>query len=710
MPFFTVKRGTMDSRAALLALLTLLLPGHTVTAQSQVNLTGTKVPVVIENLAPIPRGDTWVSFTVPDKDLPNPATLAPQGYPVYLGKKVGPTARLVHVRIPVLGSRQKLYGWIAPTSSMATHEKPKRDLVLGPNSRPGLVPVLAMLIDKKPVEWTPTKWEIAEEGPARVVFHAWGRVPGSMLVVNWWFYVYTAYRTVNFELTVTNSDTTTQKMVQTFDGLGIETSPEVFPHVHYNRVRGGQDPTFVGDRFRVILSGPSWLGFGQGMAFKGRLLFWTKAKVEEFATLLAELHAPVVGQALNWAGSWGPWGVVPDLHPDENKASRGYGQAAAREVSARFRDLFASKGSMWDLPPYGLRRIPAFTGDQQDFGSTKLAPALAPKLGNPAHLYEVGHSILFEAGRPSYFYEPDGRRIRAENHPKLVFWGLYPHFHPNVSPDRLGKKPWTPTPWNGPMAPKDWSHMSSNNLAGWTLLTGSHLGLHLIEHEVEGWLLGSAKLRWLGEPRAVGRSMRSVAWHYLVTGDERIRNRFNERFNKGFQKVLNPKHKNWKVTPLGFFEPDGRALKGKYWYWTPWQEGLGIVGIDAANQLVNNARGHILLRRLCKSFITYGWWHNKAGRWVVGVNVRYRRGADEGKPIPPSAYLDRTQATDHRGTDFDVWNWAAVKIALRYARQTKDSAYIRRCESILAQLKQDRKFVLHPPARFDRVSEWKAVR
>ena len=76
--------------------------------------------------------------------------------------------------------------------------------------------------------------------------------------------------------------------------------------------------------------------------------------------------------------------------------------------------------------------------------------------------------------RPVHFYETDASPVDPANHPDWVVWNGRTHWHGDVSKDRLGKP--VPEPrseahgWTG----KDRQHWSSNYLAAYALLTGSH--------------------------------------------------------------------------------------------------------------------------------------------------------------------------------------------------------------------------------------------
>jgi hypothetical protein len=508
-------------------------------------------------------------------------------------------------------------------------------------------------------------------------------------------------------------------MIQNVESIGFETGYKVFAVVDYARRRGGQKPVERDGRWYTELVGKTWFGDGQGLAWRGRLLLGDDELAEaDKHSLRAEVSGPILGIARNWDGYWGPWGVTPRLHPGENTVTRGHGQVALFEAKRAFEAYLAQAGSPWDEVPLGMRFAPGMTGDQQDFGATKLAPALAPPAGGAFHLWECAFATLYEACRPTHYYEANAQRIRIDDHPQCVFWDQRPHWHTGVSPDRLGKTSDQPfryqsSPPSAPGAPprpeqilgKDFQHASSNTLCGYALLSGSWLDRELCAHEIEAHLLGQRIDRGREAERGIGRALLQVAWLWLVTGDERLIENERKRLEVHYNDFLDPGRKDWQVRVLTTIK-DNRKLDGKYDCWMPWQTALCGIGLDAAGQ-IGLTKAFEINKILMRTLVFYGWWETPKG-WGVGDAVRYLTGPEEGKALSAEAYRDESQASPHFGTGFHEWSWPAVIIARRYAQEAGDQAWLDRCDRILAALRRD--YVSTPPKGFDRVSEWTAVR
>lgn len=661
-----------------------------------------QIPCMVGNPAPIARRNSWVSFAVPDRNIPLQSSFEPYGWPVFRGPQVGPRTRLVHIRCGWLGPAELRPGWIVgdPVRTGVNGFDAPRGLG-HTDPRPTFVVVLE---DGSRTEWRPAVFHTVESGPARTVFHAYGRIPRTMFVIHAWFHVYQASRVIPFEIMLANADPTTTELFQSVREIGIESDPKVYVAVDFNTARGGGAPVRRAGRNYFKLHGPTWWVNGQGAAWLGRIVLWENASESEAVFLEAEMDSPVVGMASDWRGRWGPWGVVPPLHPQENTAARLYGWRAYQSLYARFTADSRQPGSLWKSPlyRYGLADYPGQAGDQPDFGVTKCLPALGPLAGNPFRLLEVAPSVLRRAGRASYFYEADGSPLDPAKHPELTTWGYQPHFK---SKDRLGKtgsQKWQ----TNTLFPMDFGHTSSNLLAGWTLLTGSYLGRHLLRHEI-GLV---TKCVALGEVRAWGRVPLATTWGYLATGDARALAALQRIYAFPiFDGVLEKASKRWEVVLLYANAPDMRDLGGRYWTWQPWQHALAIEGLDAATRLVENRKIDDALFHLCRTLIKWGWWKDTNGRWVVGTVLRYLRGKQEGSPLSPAQYRDRTQALPHYGTAFDWWSCPAVIIARRRFERRGEKKLVTRCDSILAQLQADRA-ARKLPVGFDRPAEWCAVK
>jgi hypothetical protein len=664
-----------------------------------------QIPATVHNLAPVPRDDAWVTFAVPDVDLPTGRLeFAPRRWPAFLGARWGAKGRLVHVRTTRLEAVERVVGEIRSaslrgvTNETGTVLEAATEPLIGATSAAPWE-LLFVLEDGGTSRWRPQTWEVVETGPARVVVHGWGRVAKTMFAAHCWFALYTASRSVPFELMLANSDPRTTALVQRVKSIDLLTAAGIYAILECHEARGGSDTLAKGAGLCARLCDSTWWGNGQASAWRGKLLFYKDATEAELATLYAETHAPVVGMALGWAGHWGPWGVTPELHRSEDTDARGHGNAKLAELALDFLRERGRRGDLFRSWGFVLNRTPRDTGDQYDFGASKLAPALAVDGGGPSHLWTLTPSVLSEFCRPSNFHEADGRPLDIRSHTfppdvkRLVFYGLLPHWSTNRSKDRLGKLPGARQVHNGGWWVKDWGHASSNTLAGWTLLTGSYLGRHLCNLEISG----SHFFQDMGELRGLGRRPQMDAWNYHATGNEIALQTIDRLWTKSW--IETAASSTAAVNTLIVGVKDGRYFKGEVKHWAPWHLALAITGLDAAELTRPNDLAKVAIKDLCRTLIEFGWWVEDSGRWVIGYAVEWHEGG--AAPGPDS------RRTNHYGTDFDNWAWPAVRAARRRCANMPD--VVARCDGILAQLDANWRNG-KPKGAWDRSAEWRSSR
>lgn len=475
-------------------------------------------------------------------------------------------------------------------------------------------------------------------------YHAWGRFPGTMCV--WHLLVpLTPGPHLEWELFVGNCDMTTHELIQQIQNVRLEVVRPYAVVVDYAIARGGE-------MVDHLLGEETWLRHGQGLAWKGRFINLAEFKAPGAA------HGPVTAISLEWSSAWGPFGTLPWAHPELDTA------ASAAALALKFYRQIDTPGGPMRLWDYGLARTPSQAGDQQDFGTTKLAPLFGHLPGNPFHLYELGPSILQEASRPSYFFEPNASPLNPHRHPNWWTWGLTTHYDARISPDRLGKIENPGIPPNQ-FWPKDFAHLSSLNLAGYAIATGSPLARFLCRHEV------TAAVRFdrgfgLGQERAFGRWAQTMAWHYLATGDERMFPAFEDVLrDSAWEELDEAIAKGWDVKVFGH-DRDARYLGGKYEHWNPWHQGLLIQGIYALLSTFQTddevfALAMRRIKALAETHIRYGW-QRLDGRWWVAYAVRWK---ENGEPLTQEEMDDPGQWAPSYGTAFNHWCWPAVKAALK---------------------------------------------
>ena len=518
------------------------------------------------------------------------------------------------------------------------------------------------------------------------------------LVAYVWFYNYPGQR-IDWELLLTHSDPSNARMELTIQDCQLQAPSGLAPHVWWGAERGGASrATYGHGSWSQRMLPPVMVADGQGIAFKGFLAV-TPQQHEE------SVFGWVDALSTEWAGHWGPWGVLPDLHPAEDTDARLHGHLAYFEWYQDFvrhtAKLRAGGYNPFTMPDYQLLAVPRNTGGRYQFGNTTMAPAVAPLNGGPYHIQESFLSGMYEAGRPSYFYERSGLPIDPPDHPDCVFWGFRPDFRRAVSPDQLGKE--DRGPWhNNTLWVKDFEHACSNTLAGTALLSGSYMLKHICEHELTAHRLSP---RLASPARAVGRQLKSLAWIHEVLDSSWTTDRMRVWLeNPRWDEYLTG-HPDWQVRPLSW-TPDDRGKLGGKPIWLPWQEHSGIEGLDCAQRL-EVPRASAILHVACRNAIEWGWWDHPELGWVTGDAIHYLTGADEGQALSPAQYGDPMEASPHTpGTDHDRAGWGAVLIARRVLSAFPD--LVAKCDSILATL-DARRLELPAPQGFDPAGEYKAV-
>lgn len=676
-----------------------------------------RYPVYIQNPAPVPRQGSWCAVNVPEHLLAagdmkveeRPDTKLVWGPPT-------PQGRMLYLKPWRLEAGELVKWHVQVTPPVPGDEPPPPD-----GREQFLVPIegdeaslpfgkLELRLGTEAVEYDISSFVVLEVSPAAVSYHHSGRIPGTLWVVDLWVSIPAGSLAPRFELKLTAQHPLDPKQIEQWDEVILDIAGvSVFVlAIDELLAKGG---AYVTPQ-RVVLSRDWWIADSQTLTFFGRHVLPT----EDVNTGQAEVHGPLVGMvgAEGWEGHMGPWGAVPKAHPALRQ----------REAFKREYDAWAARynvaGTHYrnDLLIGGLNDVPSGTGYQPDFGVTKLLRAFLGG-GNPIWLLMAQATIAREVGRPQMFHEPDGSPLDGAKHPKLVTWGFYPHYSERVSPDQL--KPVTRSPHTQELWTMAFSHASINLLAGWTILTGSHLGRHVLEQLLTLALKATPSL---GEERAWGRTPLVVAWIWHATKDPRCLEFARKVIESPMWDAMLRDAQAGKDVCVSHVHYDWFADDGakRPWhdhskplpYWQPWQQGLEIAGLDALARCFPDVdwatRANAVLDVLCKTHVLHAWsfWQ---GRWTVGKWHVY---LDGGKALPEDHYDVRPVYGDphwdpddpHKSTAFDRWSLAAVRIA---ARRTDDADVQKKAQDI------DRAMtsawaMADPGLHIDDFEEWAAVR
>ena len=682
----------------------------------------------------------WVEFTVPlPRELERKVLrmeLEP-AMPCYLGPAVAPGVRIGWAWAPEIAPLRRLECNVrlwdlgepgADTEAHRASRAPaefRAERLLELRAPEGAAPgdaqapsLVLTLEDGTPIRHPLTSGRLQEvrNDPLVPVLRWTSRIPRSQLVADFFVRMLPG-RILRWELFLVASDSSTTELEQSVPMLRLETPIGIVPVVHDARACGATSLGAVDGRWAWKLLERTHLGDAQGQAWHGSLLLFEGALSDEAPALQAELEGPLLGLVHpdGWrrSGRFGPWGELPTMHPLELTAERRWGRVALEAELERWRGwINENGGDPWGEPRIGLSKRPANTGDQEDFGACSLAPCLALPGGGPLGLLEARFAAYATARRPGYNRAPDGELLELIKHADCVYWGQSIHYHPNVSPYQHGKAPWHPAPdthgWHG----WDNEHVSLNGLAGTYLLTGSPLLRHLIECNVEAWLFGATiRPGWpttnRGASRSVGRTLSAMAWAYACTGDSRILQRMTARLDTSFGDILEAIGDRPEVLVLNVHGRDGRKLGGRYRFWMPWQEALGLYGLDAAARVTGSPRYKRLALEISRTLTAHGWWlpDLNGTDWKIGDAIRY---LEDGSALSREAYLGPwgDQVQDHRGTDFDLWAFGAMRIASRLLAEEGDELATK-ADSILAELERR---ALARQGGFWRAGRWAATK
>ncbi len=552
---------------------------------------------------------------------------------------------------------------------------------------------------------------VVENSRFRQVLHFRARLPRTDLVYDLWLSVYSGQDHVPFELRVTSSSTESAQWLTTIEGLDLIVHGAI-PSVHGAIRRGVRmsSPSTTGPN-AVRLLGRTTFFDGQAQEWFGDLLFYhptgAASEAKRAATLAAVVQADLVGVSTDWkaSGAFGPFGHVPDFPPWIKDG----GRAAVTAQRVAFESWVAQPGRQWEDYPLGLFPAPWSTGWQPDFGTAKLLAVFAS--GLPDGIAEGRFNMSEEANRPVHHRERDGRPVRVVDHPRWVTWDGRTHFSRQTSPDRLGK-PFPPATvqangWQG----RDGQHWSSLTLSATYLLTGSHSLRHEMENEAQLYIAQhtvpsqrpNTSTNGMAASRSIGRTLMSMAWNYLCTGNDELAQHIGRRVHEVIRanavglKVKGP------VRPVTLYAPNPRNLNETYW--SPWEDAQAILGLEAVYRVLGDFDAHLVAVMATKSLMTWGWLITPS-QLIVGTAVAWQEG---GRSLTAQQYANPAYILWAFGTGFNEWSIPAVKLAMRYGQMYGDADLLARGTYVYQQLQSWRR----PPTSangLDRFFEWDAVK
>jgi len=468
------------------------------------------------------------------------------------------------------------------------------------------------------------------------------------------------------------------------------------------------------------------LGNGQGhTAIRGVLLHYMHARPgagpggdghDDLQSMEAlqrgDVRAVAAGAA--WEGSAGPFRAVPALSP-----YLGNGRTAALDRYQKWkREVMDQPLDPWAVTTMGMRGNPGGTGAQEDFPIGPAPEILSPAVAAPYGLAELEAAGYAELRRPIHYREADGSRIDPSAHPSWRSWCQQTHFHPNVSPDRLGKPEWWgPFETHGYLG-RDQQHNSINRLGAAVLIGGSRILQEELADQIMHWRAASFD----AANRARGRNMHAAAWLYRLTGDAKLLAAMKDMAQVNVDTWPSRSASSpWAVDCSSFSMPDGRELGGRTPFWVGWAEALCAPGLFLGYRETGIEALLDVIKRSLRTLMLYGWFQRDGlPGWRLANGVAYRGFAwdqgqqlwlpdgTQGQALDAAAYaaVDRSGAglfVEDAGDGFHIWAYPAVKLAQQLLPE--EPVVQARCAAIIEQIKAGRART----ETFDDMDRWMAV-
>lgn len=476
--------------------------------------------------------------------------------------------------------------------------------------------------------WTTSVQELTlvESSPAHQRWKLVRRIPEAGVTFTWWADLLHADPVLHVYGSVVWSDRTDPAPARQFSFLALRAGEVcVFDFAARQGISAPLYDAVSRTWTRVLNLNPLTFQDGAGIALTGVMLSTPAAGAPQptnpgdletsRANLLAAEGGPVLGVCHEWDGDWLAGRHIPAS--PETREQHDAEWAAFQALQATFGGWSADRG-------IGSAANPAQTGDQEDFGATKgTAAVVAPS--DPRAIMRLRYAMQGDMLRGLHLCDAAGLPLRAADHPQWVTWSQSTHWHPGVSPDRLGKVA-SPVPvgtgWNG----YDDQHRSHNNLAAYVALSDDPVAEALVAAMGQIDLAAYAVRypSWFDSARAQGRTPQALAQLLAVvspatgaplreslivrlaaiTGHETLR-------VPGPMKVL-----AWGEPDIrkDVFRPDG--TRGP---WVSlWEHALALVGLKATANVCADPALEQTLRIVAETLATFGAFQHEGVWWTVG--------------------------------------------------------------------------------------------
>ncbi len=525
--------------------------------------------------------------------------------------------------------------------------------------------------------------KLIDQSPAHMRWHLKFKVPSKGLIFEWWADMLHNDPVMPCKGKIVWSDRNNPDGNKTFDVGELKLAIGEFFVMDFQTRKGIQPPLqAAGGRWVSVLNDKLvTLNDGAGIPLSLNLLAFTNKNIENeqqdlevgdwitdsILNMQAAIVGDVVGACSEWQGDWCAAKNVPESYP---------GNVHDAEADAiMFRESMSVNFGHFEPISIGIGKTPGQTGKQEDFGATKGTHVV---LSNEvSYIPALQFASYYELFRGINHYEENGEKLKAEDHPQWITWSGRTHWHPGVSPDRLGKEGDPPpgTGWWG----YDDQHRSQNNFAAYAMLTDDPLIDDQMAHQLE---VDKASYRiklpnyGAGAARAQGRQIGCWAQFLTLTEGEQMQewkklidSRVHQSASQNSMLVNGP------MKALAVISPDGRKRIYKDGQLAAtvsmWEHGLAIVGLY--NAYKNNPTSELkyVLTAVSETLLQFGWFVEQGRRYVVGdimwndgaaVELKRSNGWDEQGTNPMTQQFVYTE----NGRGINEWTMAGLRVAREF--------------------------------------------
>jgi len=402
------------------------------------------------------------------------------------------------------------------------------------------------------------------------------------------------------------------------------------------------------------------IGDSQGRRWSGVMGFWDESFIptqiqfvpEKTNTLFAQSTQPLYG-LVKWT-KWGLWGVKPP-------------EFTQQEINQQF---FSSLGQNYNNPFkwFGFigNTYAGSAGNQSGFGPWQTIHTVggySPIL-LPLRDWQVGQ----EHCRPVSYFEENGERVKAKNHPGLVMWSQ--RINTRAGSNTLGRIHGSQGPGVGNWSGYDYQHDYSTCAHDNVILQGSFAMKDWLEGKNQAYISG------LTLP-LTGRSARAclaLVYSYLATGNQEVIDHIADIFPKTKESARGLNNPAWKVRPSstpGNFLPPNLAM-------LPYEEMKFVKGWDAVRLILAErpeAKQIEDMIYIVGSTVVLHGYHPVTNKspFVLRWN--------NGQPWSLQQWNDPEWA---RGLGFSMyWSLPGIIITKRMATQRKDQPVIDRANTLI---------------------------